>query len=60
MKTSASWADESGVAAIEYALIGALITVMIVSTVSLVGVELGGLYQSVCSAVAAATGSGAC
>lgn len=60
MKTSASWTDESGVTAIEYALIGALIAVMIAGTVSLMGVELGGLYQSVCSAVAAATGNGAC
>jgi pilus assembly protein Flp/PilA len=47
--------DESGVTAIEYALIAALIAVIIVTSVTSVGSELNTLYQRVQSAVSQAT-----
>ncbi|WP_395400066.1 Flp family type IVb pilin [Pseudoduganella sp. UC29_106] len=43
--------DESGVTAIEYALIAALIAVVIVGTVTNVGSQLSTLYQRVSSKV---------
>ena len=48
-------ADESGVSAIEYALIGSLIAVAIVTSVTAVGVNLGDLYEMVAGEVQDAT-----
>lgn len=46
--------DESGVTSIEYALIGALIAVVIVVSVTNVGVAVGALFGYVATEVAAA------
>jgi pilus assembly protein Flp/PilA len=40
-------ADESGVTALEYALIGSLIAVAIVTTVTTLGLSLGDMYDMV-------------
>jgi pilus assembly protein Flp/PilA len=48
-------ADESGVTAIEYALLGSLIAVAIAATVTTVGLNLGALYEMVRDEVVAAT-----
>jgi pilus assembly protein Flp/PilA len=47
--------DESGVTSIEYALLGTLIAVAIVSSVTLLGLNLGNLYGMVASKVLDAT-----
>jgi pilus assembly protein Flp/PilA len=47
--------DESGVTAIEYALLGSLIAVAIMTAVASVGVSLGALYEMVSDEVVAAT-----
>ena len=47
-------ADESGVTAIEYGLLAALIAVAIVGSVSATGTSLGDLYEKWTSAVIAA------
>lgn len=54
------FAEESGATAIEYALLGMLIAVVIAAAVASVGVDLHVLYQRVCSTVSSATGGGAC
>jgi pilus assembly protein Flp/PilA len=41
------YSNEFGVAAIEYALLGSLIAVVIVASVSSVGSQVGGLYEVV-------------
>lgn len=46
--------DESGVTSIEYALVAALIAMVIVATVTNVGAAVLGLYQFVANEVAAA------
>lgn len=43
--------DEEGVTAIEYALLGALIVVVIVVSVTLVGTNLGDLYDRVATEI---------
>jgi pilus assembly protein Flp/PilA len=48
--------DTSGTTAIEYALIGTLIVVVIVGAVGLVGTQVSGRFTSVASTVAAAVG----
>ena len=48
-------ADESGVTAIEYALIGSLIAVAIVTTVTTLGLSLNELYEMVAAKVQDAT-----
>lgn len=50
---------EDAVTAIEYALLGALIAVVIVGSVGLVGSEILGLWQMVSRCVVAAAGGGA-
>lgn len=50
----ASRARQRGASAIEYALLGALIAVVIVGGVSATGVNLGSLYESVKDKVVAA------
>lgn len=47
--------DEAGVTSIEYALIGSLIAVVIVVSVTNVGSAVSGLYQRVADEVAKAT-----
>ena len=47
--------DESGVTAIEYALLGSLIAVAIVTAVTAVGVNLGAIYEMVAGKVQDAT-----
>ena len=44
-------ADESGVTAIEYGLIAALIAVVIIGAVSTVGTSLSGTFNSVASSL---------
>jgi pilus assembly protein Flp/PilA len=46
--------DESGVTAIEYALIAALIAVVIIASVTLVGTDLQLVFTAVSTALAAA------
>ena len=48
--------DESGVTAIEYGLIAALIAVVIISAVTLVGTDLTATFTAIGTALAAATG----
>ena len=43
--------DESGSAVIEYGLIGALISIVIISALSLIGTSLGGIYTAVGTAL---------
>lgn len=47
---SAFWADQEGVTAIEYALIGALIAVVIVASVAKLGEAVRNLYDTVVAA----------
>lgn len=47
-------ADESGVTALEYALVGSLIAVAIVTTVTTLGLSLGDMYEMVSGKVKAA------
>ena len=49
-------ADESGVTALEYALIGSLIAVAIVTTVATLGLTLGDVYDMVAGKVKDAIG----
>jgi pilus assembly protein Flp/PilA len=48
--------DESGVTAIEYALLGSLIAMAIMTSVTLLGGNLKELYEMVAGEVQAATG----
>ncbi len=52
--------DESGVTAIEYALIAASIAVVIAVTVGELGTTTLGLFTSACNAVRDAFGGGRC
>jgi pilus assembly protein Flp/PilA len=47
--------DESGVTAIEYGLIAALIAVVIIVSVTTVGTDLKAVFNAVGTAIAAAT-----
>ncbi|HEX9462764.1 MAG TPA: Flp family type IVb pilin [Alphaproteobacteria bacterium] len=47
--------DESGATAIEYGLIAALISVVIISAVTLVGSNLKGVFSSIANSLAAAS-----
>jgi pilus assembly protein Flp/PilA len=47
--------DENGATAIEYGLIAALISVVIIAAVTLVGSNLQGVFSSIASALAAAS-----
>jgi pilus assembly protein Flp/PilA len=49
--------DESGVTAIEYGLIAALIAVVIITAVGLVGTELTDTFTTISTKLAAANGS---
>lgn len=46
--------DEEGVTAIEYGLIAGLISVVILATVTAIGVSLSGLFQTIATALAGA------
>lgn len=46
---SAFWAEQDGVTAIEYALLGALIAVVIASSVGLLGGTVAALFDRVAS-----------
>ncbi len=59
-RTAQVFDDESGVTAIEYSLIGALLAMTILGGVSLVGAEVLAMYLRVCTAVVTAIGGGAC
>ena len=48
------FADESGVTAIEYGLIAALIAVAIIATVEIVGTSLNGVFTTVSDKLTAA------
>lgn len=48
--------DESGVTSLEYALIGSLIAVAIVTTVTTLGLSLGDMYEMVAGKVKEAVG----
>jgi Flp pilus assembly pilin Flp len=52
--------DDEGISFAEYALLGALICVVCVLTVTAVGLSTLDLYTVVCSAVAAAMSAPAC
>lgn len=41
------WKDEDGATAIEYGLIAGLIAVVIIGTVTLLGKEIDGVFQSI-------------
>lgn len=41
------WKDEEGATAIEYALIAGLIAVAIIGALSLLGTEIGGLFDKI-------------
>ena len=50
--------DDSGVTAIEYALLGGLIAVVIVGSVTAVGVEMNTMYEYISSKVQEAVSGG--
>lgn len=53
MRFLKEWAEaEAGITSIEYALIGALVAVVIASAVTTVGVQLEGTFSYVASCVA--------
>lgn len=41
------WLDQRGATAIEYALIAALVSVAVIAGASLLGVNIGGLFQRI-------------
>ncbi len=47
--------DESGVAAIEYGLVAALISVVIIGAVTLVGTKLSGVFNSIANSLSTAS-----
>jgi pilus assembly protein Flp/PilA len=47
--------DDSGATAIEYGLIAALISVVIISAVTLVGSNLSGVFNSIASSLSTAS-----
>jgi len=47
--------DESGATAIEYGLIAALISVVIIAAVTMVGTQLSGVFNSIATALATAS-----
>jgi pilus assembly protein Flp/PilA len=47
--------DESGATAIEYGLIAALISVVIIGAVTLVGTQLSGVFNSIATALGTAS-----
>ncbi len=47
--------DEDGATAIEYGLIAALISVVIIAAVTLVGSNLSGVYNSIATALSTAS-----
>ena len=47
--------DESGATAIEYGLIAALISVVVIGVVTMVGTKLSGVFQSIANALATAS-----
>ena len=49
--------DESGATAIEYGLIAALISVVIIAAVTVVGTKLSAVFNSIGTALQNATGS---
>ncbi|MBS7351197.1 MAG: Flp family type IVb pilin [Comamonas sp.] len=52
------WKDEEGATAIEYGLIAGLIAVVIIGTVTLLGKEIDGVFQSIIDGLHGNTGSG--
>ena len=50
--------DESGATAIEYALIAALLSVVVISTLKLLGAQLTSTYAKINTELAAANASG--
>ena len=53
-------ADETGAGAIEYALLAALVAVIIVGALVAVGQSGVSLYQSICRGINAAVNTGGC
>jgi len=53
------WRDQSGVTAIEYGLIAALIAVAIITTVTFVGQNLSGTFNTVAGSLAGSGTTGA-
>jgi pilus assembly protein Flp/PilA len=47
--------DESGATAIEYGLIAALISVVIIAAVTMVGTQLSGVFNSIATALSTAS-----
>jgi pilus assembly protein Flp/PilA len=47
--------DENGATAIEYGLIAALISVVIITAVTLVGSQLSGVFNSIATALSSAS-----
>jgi pilus assembly protein Flp/PilA len=45
--TKTLWKEESGATAIEYGLIAALIAVVIIAAVTLVGTDLGSMFNNI-------------
>ena len=54
-KVRAFLKNEEGASAIEYSIIAALISVVIISTVTNVGLEINGVFQSIVTDLKAAT-----
>ena len=53
-------ADDSGVTAIEYGLLAALIAIAIIVGVGALGLKVEAMYLFVCNKVVAAIGGGGC
>lgn len=52
--------DERGVTAIEYALLGTLIAVVVIAGVAATGFAVFNLYSFVCTSISNAAGGGPC
>lgn len=52
------WRDETGATAIEYALVAALISVVVIAGASALGVNIGAVFDSISTSITAAIGGG--
>ena len=52
--------DEEGVTMVEYGLLAALISIVVLAAVTAIGTNLNIAFQTICNALGVAVGAGAC
>jgi pilus assembly protein Flp/PilA len=52
--------DEEGVTMVEYGLLAALISIVVLAAVTSIGTHLNVAFETICNALAAAVGGAAC